>query len=110
MATLKKILMDYLNAPDWAASEAYLEAHQLDLFTYPALQLLDEMIRAAKSLGDKQILHTHRALIQRAQSLGIRPAYEEFLAVRAAHPGLPLLPVHLTEILKHLSTLSPAPG
>jgi hypothetical protein len=108
MASLKQILLDYLNAPDWAASQAYLEAHQLDLFTYPALQLLDEMIRAAGSLGDKQILHTHRALIQQAQQIGIGPAYEEFLAVRAAHPGLPLLPVHLTEVIKHLATLSPA--
>ena len=74
-------LITWIQTPDWAQSQAYLQEHAAALLTdeaEAALTLLQQ------SNPGNQLIPQHAALLQRAREIGIEAAYQELQAALAA--------------------------
>jgi tetratricopeptide (TPR) repeat protein len=74
-------LIAWIQTPDWADSEAYLQQHAADLLSDEAEAVLASLQQANP---DRPAILQHLALLRRCRVIGIGPAYQEFHATQAA--------------------------
>ena len=71
---LVQTLVDWLQTPDWAASESYLQAHQAELLTAEAEALLQLLLQQDP---DQPVLEQHLAILRAARAEGIQAVYQQ---------------------------------
>jgi tetratricopeptide (TPR) repeat protein len=75
------LLIAWIQTPDWAQSEAYLQDQAAVLLTDDAESVLEVL---QQYNPDGTAIPEHQALLQRCRQIGIAPAYQEFHAARTA--------------------------
>ncbi|HFD39027.1 MAG TPA: tetratricopeptide repeat protein, partial [Anaerolineae bacterium] len=83
---LADLLIAWIQTPDWAQSEAYLQEHAADLLGDEAEAAL-ALLRQANP--DAETIPVHQALLRRCREIGIEAAYREFRAALAVASLLP---------------------
>jgi len=78
---LADLLIAWIQTPDWAQSEAYLQANAAALLTDEAEATLALL---QTNNPNHPVIPQHIALLQRCRALGVTPAYQELRAALAA--------------------------
>jgi|GEM_PF-3801199 len=102
-------ILEFVQADEWESAQAYLTEHQAVLFSDGTEAAFDHLIAqtAPENANDRRIFYTHRALLHRAQAIGIDEAFAEFHQVRAEHPNAVMMPIELLPIVQHLQQTAP---
>ncbi len=74
MRQLAELLVGWLQTPDWAASESYLQAHRAELLTAEAESLLQLLLQQDP---DQPVLTQHLAILRAARAEGIAVVYQQ---------------------------------
>jgi CHAT domain-containing protein/tetratricopeptide (TPR) repeat protein len=76
-------VVEWVRAPDWDASRAYLTAHAGDLLSDDAERLLSVLHDGQPTEGARRAVADHQQLLRDARANGIESAYDAFLRSRA---------------------------
>ncbi len=107
---VEPMLLEWIQTPDWDASQLFLAEHQGTLLTDVGEKALDLLVRANPH---NELLTVHLALLRRCRQLGVDAAFEEFHAARQDPLGralAALFAVHSPEALAQTLADHPALG
>ena len=103
-----KGILAFINTANWDESQRVVESNAEMLLSENIESAFEILLAQAVNVEDKRIFQTHRSLLRRCREIGISAAFDELKTARRDNPGIPLIPVELIPVGRHLEQVSPA--